>query len=273
MNISHDFFTDDIIFHYTKLETAIEKILPKNRLRFSSFENVNDPIEIISRSISIYWENNEINGEHVDNIKYEDIVNTIRLEESKLLCFSMNNSDIRFGGNSVLDRDNFFESGFFKLRMWDQYGNNHKGLCIALSKSQLEKDMCVNYDNYIWKSGAVSYNNSVLKAREAYQIKANNHLIDDFKNYFLSDYLEENYAKLYFTKIKDWQNENEYRLLLIGLSGEEYYLNIKNSIRAIFCGLNFPNESFSTLRSIIDDNTIPIYQLDIKNGIPGVNCL
>ncbi len=81
----------------------MEWILQSKRLRFSSFMNVNDPFEKVSRSIGYWWEG--IDTSENDNVlDYSDYetANSIRLKESKLMCFSQNDEKIKLSGSIIL---------------------------------------------------------------------------------------------------------------------------------------------------------------------------
>lgn len=79
------YFKSDMLYHYTSLNTAMEKILSSQKLRFSSFRNVNDPSEKINRSLGYLYSNVEGDNSSFRNNNHYEEMNKIRLDESKLL--------------------------------------------------------------------------------------------------------------------------------------------------------------------------------------------
>ena len=45
LEIEKYFFTSYALYHYTKLNTSLEKILPTMEIKLSTFRGVNDPCE------------------------------------------------------------------------------------------------------------------------------------------------------------------------------------------------------------------------------------
>lgn len=107
--------------------------------------------------------------------------------------------------------------GFSLARMWAQYGSNNEGVCFIINKKKLMEQIRSNIELY--KAEDVKYK-------------------DTFDNYFISDEkIEELYRKIstlsngtltftnllkkdnefvkynYFEKLKDWENEREFRIL------------------------------------------------------------
>lgn len=266
------YFNSDMLFHYTKLEHVIEKILPSQSLRFSSFKNVNDPCEKGDRNLSINWSSaDDIDSSKIDSFKYRQIMNKVRLEESKLLCFSRNFDNIKVAGSQSLDTEKYYKTGFFKPRMWAQYGENHRGICLAFNRDILAKEISKTYKSYDFYRGNIKYSDSILNIRKAYHVGATNDMINDFRSYFIKEHLIKFREELFFTKNTDWRDENEYRFLLIANDdAKDCYVNIKSSLRAIFCGVDFPLAYMESLRYLVSDLDVEIFKLEISDGIPHV---
>ncbi len=270
--IEERYFGTDMLFHYTRLETAMELILTAMQLRFSSFKNVNDPHERGYQSLSLNWTNrNPIDEALIDYDRYQKEVNCIRQEESKLLCFSKNAGVITKTGSSVLDADLYYKTGFFKMRMWAQYGDLHRGLCLAFSRDRLVMDIKKVYSSFKLYRGDIKYKDSSSDMRQAYHIELNEGALHDFREFFISEHLIKYREDLFFTKNSDWRDEFEYRLLLLTDNKKpDYFININNSLKAVFCGLDFPDVYMSALRNLLKYSDVEIYRLMLDNGIPNV---
>lgn len=264
------YFDKDMLFHYTSLETALEFILSDKQLKFSSFKRVDDPCEKGIRNISVNWSSTDnIDETKIDSVHYHNLINNIRLNESKLLCFSKNARDIDISGSKVLDLDKYYRTGFFKPRMWAQYGQKNRGICIAFSRESMVQEVKEQYPYSKFYRGEIKYTDSIQETRKAYHLQANTNLINDFRNFFIDSHLSTYRNEFFFTKNTDWKDENEYRLLLINESNE-CYLNIEKSIRAIFCGIDFPSAYMSSLKNLVRFMDIDIFRLVINDGIPHV---
>lgn len=267
------YFREDMLYHYTSLETAMEKILPSRKLKFSVFSKVNDPIENSKKSASIHY--SSINEEELffkNNKDYFDIINILRLNKSRFLCFCENNEGIKFYDSKIIDRINYFKSGFFKPRMWAQYGDLHRGICLAFSKSKLKNQLKEEFSNFKKFDDHVKYDNSYMKTMNGYHIDINQIGGEEFEEFVIKSHLKEFKDELFFTKTLDWKDENEYRFLLITDSSDnDYFLNIETSLEAIFLGVDFPEVYLDSLKNIIKLLEVPIFQLVINNGIPIVN--
>ena len=143
-------YNEDIIYHYTKANTAIDFILYNQHLKFSHRRESNDPIESRTADRVTMWTGPEVRkpiSEKMDS-DLEDLHESIISLENRFhqICFCKNqmggviaNEKYRgdFEGN-----EEFF--GFAKPRMWEQYADNYTGVCIAFSKNkilELNKDL------------------------------------------------------------------------------------------------------------------------------------
>lgn len=103
--IKNDKF-DEYLYHYTSLETALEYILPSEKIRLSSFDKCNAQLIFIS-------------DEEIDlNIdgKTQLMINNIVCKKTKVLYFSQDNKikllNLREHVNIELSR------GYARPRMW-----------------------------------------------------------------------------------------------------------------------------------------------------------
>lgn len=129
------------LYHYTKYETAINKILPFKRLKFNYMGLMNDPVE---------------NLMHLTNTEETIFENKNMLEFSRALkvqkewqalCFS---TDREYNGSTI-------EGGLIH-RMWTQYGDNNKGICLVIDYDEFKKEneKLISANNI--RDSKVSYN-------------------------------------------------------------------------------------------------------------------
>ncbi|MBK5261081.1 MAG: DUF2971 domain-containing protein [Peptostreptococcaceae bacterium] len=264
------YFSTDMLFHYTRLDTALERIISNRNLRFSSFKNVNDPSESTVRDITLNWNTTEFDKDMINTSEYFNIVNNIRLVRSRLICFSMNADTVV--NNKDDDLENYFQTGFFKPRMWAQYGENNRGICLAFSKQDFAESIEKQYPNSLVYRSKIKYSDSGKNIRKAYRFEVSENILIDFNQYFIKEHLAKYREELFFSKNSDWRDEREYRFLMIGDEDyKEYFVDINHSLKGIFCGINFPDVYLHSLKKLTSGMNIDIFQLKLNNGEPHVN--
>lgn len=112
----------DALFHYTRKSIVLEKILLNRELKFGSFSGTNDPQEYrpkLPGAVGWGWDDD---SKEVTNAIVE--ISNIFQKRSRFLSFCIN----RYKNGNIQ------EYGLLKSRMWAQYGDNHEGACVVLSK-------------------------------------------------------------------------------------------------------------------------------------------
>ncbi len=227
------------LFHYCKLNTAIEKILPKKELLLSPLLNTNDPRENKSFVFA------GIFPDQIDLAEMEKLNRDISLflrEDTKVISFSEDNLI-----------QHFF--GFEYSRMWAYYGDNHKGLCIELDK----EEFLLENKNIIDTTLLRKINYYEFNITKSVEHKWVNHAFMKHmgkENYLRQKFRNENLEYLYFTKDKEWESENEVRLIYFSDNPEKEYCSIKNSIRNIFVGVDFDEAYLPSIINSCPDVTI-----------------
>jgi hypothetical protein len=133
------FNNKDTIFHYTKLETALEKILKNKQLRFTKYEDSKDPHESNKRNFAL--QSSIIDNENEfwrQRDSSEKEINFIIQQKLRMACFCRN-------------KPNY--PGYKRSRMWSQYADNHRGICFAFSKKALQKAVRKQFKSDFKKNG------------------------------------------------------------------------------------------------------------------------
>ena len=133
----------DNIYHFTSSETALLYILPKLRLKLSSFLESNDPKEYKTFGFWSIFKDCEMfkSGEIEKEFKKYLSVHC------KQICFSNDYYEIP----EKCERPYL---GYNHPTMWSHYASNSKGICFVLNKSKfLETNKFeifddINYDSY-----------------------------------------------------------------------------------------------------------------------------
>ena len=234
--------TDNKIYHYCKLQTAIELILPQKQLLLSSLNKTNDPRENKSFVFAAaYGPGSDFKDLYENN---SEVSNLLR-KDCKVICFSQGHN-------------HFF--GYEYSKMWAHYGENHKGICLLLDKEEfLKENADIVNPEYFKKVNYTEFDPT--KPYEGHRIVDYNAM----KHVGKEKYLKEHFRKihmdyLYFTKDKEWESERESRLMHFSEKAENEYCSIKESLKQIYLGVDFNKHYLPSLTKLCPD--IPISELD-----------
>lgn len=225
---------EDMVFHYTSMKTAVQHILGEGKLKLNPCSHAHDPFEFTIPSFSgAYTPSLDIKGIDLFHLSH------CLKDFAAMVCFCGNP-----GGDCTYY--DLLKQGFAKMRMWNQYGENHNGVCIAFSKKRLieilEKsgfEYWVGNIEYSDKNPLTSFNNPRHPAGMKNGIGG-----DNLPRLYPAarDYAQMWHKNLYFTKSADYRDESEWRIVAWsdepGLKEKAVplYLDIRDAIVAIVLG-------------------------------------
>jgi hypothetical protein len=221
---------DDIIYHYTTMENALHYILDQGVLRFSPRAKMIDPIENMKPMVIQSYQGYIADRDEDDKIRKElstitEII-TKRIKEVNHICFCRNNNL-----EKTTELDYY---GCFKPKMWDNYGQHYKGVCLVFSKSQLT----ISSEKLV--PGKVEYINYGTLRRQLYNVDYNRMKEIGIENY--KQEIIERTNQLLLHKHKDYEIENEYRIMKFSNYPEEY-LKFNGALKAIITSWNYNHTS------------------------------
>jgi len=230
---------EQLLYHYTSFETAGAYILPSGSLQLSPLGKSKDAIESINYFDSL--------PKSLGNV--EDISEQINYEISnyiKILCFSK---------DSNIEKHN--KPGMMLARMWSQYGENHRGLCLVFSKEKLKKcfekkfkdkqgklveDVIYNMIPFDMSRNELGASISISNQEDQLHIVANKfpELLNNFT-----------IKKILLSKMSDFKDENEYRFICYDNSENPYiYFPFEDALKAIVLGFNTSIEQEEIIKKI-----------------------
>jgi len=227
--------SEDAVFHYTKKATARDILLPTKKLKLSQRPGANDPWEYNFRLLnavgSFSPERERLFGEidsHIDRVLRH---------ECRVISFCSNHRPelILKNEDHVVDPYALPE-GWNKPRMWAQYGEDHKGACLVLSKSVLEaaiKELQLQERSFA--HGYVLYTQENSMPVESFTIDVNR-LGQVGCEAYASDFVRSRMQEIFFLKHIDYRDEAEYRLVIHDPSGTNEYVDINRSLRGTLWG-------------------------------------
>ena len=244
---------EDVIFHYTNSLVALENILFHRKLRFSPLRNMNDPRE------SQYWFfGNSVKVDDISRKKELHLgmyLNEIRADKYKVSCFCV--KKVLEGSKSEILSADPECYGWNRMRMWAQYADSFRGVCIALSaaaiktriKDQLGEDTLLigNYVTYL-----PDYYQHDLALRRIVDIDLIGDEDVDLRQSAEAS-IKENLERFFLTKPIDFRDEGEYRIVVHDPDEKFEYLDISKCIRGVILGYQCHNVYHDIVRNLCDE--------------------
>lgn len=198
--IKQRFNNTERLYHYTPFDSAI-KILQSRTLLFGRLKDMNDINELYRPMVP------EFNPSHLfeNNDKLYD---NLDKEINKYQQISLTKDGRRFG--------------FDIPAMWGHYANKGKGVCLVFDKKRLVNRLKGEQKRHLLY-GKIVYTNSFFPTIIC-QTKADDSVIPLTRK-------EE--KDLFFHKTKDWQYEQEYRVLIKSDSESREKLEFQDSLIAV----------------------------------------
>ena len=211
MSIKEQFEQTEKLYHFTKFDTAL-KILESNRLRFGRLDNMNNIHE--NDKIEFVGPNNQQINEFPS-----EVLDALHDEIYKYRQISLT-TEGQPGDNL----------GFNLHQMWGIYADKGEGVCLVFDKKELEK----SHDMKNINLGRVNYDDT--KKLESF-------FISDSKNpEEVLDEIKKHIPDIYFHKRKEWEHEQEYRLIKrCPNAAKEEYLLLGHALKFIILSSKLRN--------------------------------
>ena len=208
MSIKEQFEKTEKLYHFTSFDTAL-KIIESNHLRYGRLNNMND----IHENDKIVFV--DANNHPTDKFP-SDVLDELYDEIYKYRQISLTADD------NEGDKD-----GFDLHQMWGLYADKGEGVCLIFDKKELEKGFgsATLHDR-------VSYDKTV----DSYYISLSN-TADK-----VSVEIREHANEFFFHKRREWEHEQEYRLLRrCPLATREEYLFLGHALKFVILSSRLHN--------------------------------
>lgn len=224
-------------FHYTTRDASFGDILPRCRLRLSTYERMRDPFENKDWPWIGSW---PIDGRSDPAVmdraftQFNHIARGIR-QQAHLLAFTVD------GGNYGPERSEFAK-GWSRARMWDQYAEGHAGVCLVFDKDLLIESVELDLKRQL---GFGPYHGPVRYSETGFDDSALDldirNLPSNIDEAFVTQYIEQKHRSLFFEKLIDWESEREYRFVTTAPPSEPLYASFDDALLAVIVGEKFPD--------------------------------
>src|SRR5574341_305776 len=244
---------ESLVFHYTSAATALERILATGKLRLGPVGGTNDPGDATP----------------FPHVPGDDLRGTVEAAngfhsaagDHKLACFTRDLVGPETGVTAST-------RGWAKDRMWGQYADQHRGVCIAFDRGQLERTattLAAPPEKTV-HVGVVTYTDTPQKPAWS---KGDGMTRDRFIEW------EKQVLPIHhFTKRMDWAAESEYRILLLDYSGERRpheMLPVEDAIKFIVVGWKFSRVYEPCIAAVCDRLQIPSFRYVLDGRAAGLS--
>ncbi len=246
------------LYHYTRLATAVEHILPTLQLRFGRFSKMRDPRETHWAFAASFW------GEDPEADEFFWIAQR-RIEELKESVRVL--SLTRDGAND--DSDPRFRRGYAHPRLWEQYAGNHAGVCLCFSVPELISavgEAVARAGAQFSEHGEVMYRDrEIALPASSFDLNA---VVKVGSDPVLLDHFDVHKHELFFTKLTDWESEIEYRFLTYWDDPGELYVDVSSALKAVVAGHLATAQYGPTLRALCEPEDTVLARMHWQNGLP-----
>jgi hypothetical protein len=236
MDINKYVETKDALFHYTKTSIAIEHVLYTKKFKLSILNDTNDPREYKFKIFDSH--RGCLATAALDDKPYYtllreacDAINRILRFECKVMSFCSNVTPTLILSDGSSQKDEYsYSEGWERSRMWSQYGEKHYGICLILSKEELEKALQTQIEKY--EANYVKY----LQKDDSYPSFDTSLLGEISAKECAYKYVMGNLKRFFFRKNIDYRDEAEFRVVVFDPDKKLEYFDISTSLKGVIVG-------------------------------------
>lgn len=247
---------DELLFHYTSRDTALEHILSGDSLRLSPFGKVNDPRDAKERAVVVAFSGNGKSPIPINDVARCFTERTRRF--CKLLCMTC---DDRKGGYPIGSNHSVHARGYGRLRMWAQYGQDHAGVCLVFNKEALVHELQKQFAHSCTMfHHSVTYGEAFDESIDATTVDIDGYTLHELPQ-AIDKHVRQYHQHFFFRKALDWNTEAEWRAVICGDSSGFEYVSIADSLKAIVLGEQFSKVYRPAIDSAMKGKIVPVFPL------------
>jgi hypothetical protein len=214
-------------------------------LRLSPFELMRDPLEAKDRYIGVNPGQFPLGARHsVFEVAHGAInarVNSILKQQFKLLSLTQDPLGPTTAG------DGLFGRGYARPRMWEQYAEGHRGVCLLFSYEELAETVGAQLASQPWSHrGEVRYRPMTDGLRADPQVPLDR-LTPDALDAVAEELVTDLLPELFFEKFDDYASEQEYRFVARDPHQRFLFVQHRSALRGVVMGAEFPPEELAPL--------------------------
>jgi DUF2971 family protein len=251
---------EGLLAHYTDASAAFEHILPTGELRLSPYRLMRDPAENKDIRPNICSSRASPDADRAIN----DVYALIKKARDRMRVLSLT--------RDAEDRGPFpdFDCCWSRPRMWEQYGDMHRGACLLFDRPRLERAIHERWPDKRTYLGEVDYTREGSAEVFKRGVNADQVLGHEQPGGAVDDYIDANSDAFFFLKSDDFATEYEYRVVLA--AGDDDYARIDygDALVGVVLGERFPERQRPGAIGQCSRLDIKLGRMDWENGRPHV---
>jgi len=204
------------LFHYTN-RLGFDGILSAHRLRLSPYEKMRDPLENHRWRFTFFGGSGPVDDAAiVREAEAQDTFEQMANDRIKKGCHLLSlTADAEPSPGSEHE---FFHRGWARARLWEQYAERHRGMCLVFDRERLTRCFA---ESALARSGSgglyhrpVTYSDNGLR-----KPIVDKNALEAEPGYF-DRYIATHHEALFFRKTLDWETEHEYRFVVVSQTAD-----------------------------------------------------
>ena len=256
---------EGLLAHYTRAEVAFEHVLPTGKLQLSRYGDMRDPTENKDLFPAMTWRG-EHSQEHALEV-YAAVFDTIKTIRDSMRVLSLTLDEVG-------ERWDTFACCWARPRMWEQYGDVHRGVCLVFNADRLrmafdaQKPPQTGRHEPTIFMGSVTYTHCGI-AESAFRTIADPDVFDSGRRReAVARLIDAHYDDVYLLKTDDWAAEHEYRIVLRSESPAYAYVEYRNALQAVIVGERFSEWQLAGAQELCKRAGVPLRRMLWDKGRP-----
>jgi hypothetical protein len=223
---------EGLLAHYATASAAFEHILPTSRLRLSPYRLMRDPVENKDILPSIAWSGDPPDADRAIQEVYAHL--TAARDRMRVLSLT-HDADPRSEYSG-------FDCCWARPRMWEQYGDVHRGACLLFDRPALERAVRDAWPPEHAYMRDVDYTREgIATGRGPVRTLIDERIfVGKERAQAVADYVEARHDAFFFLKSDDFATEYEYRVVLAAGDDEYAYIDYRDALVGVVLGERFP---------------------------------
>jgi Protein of unknown function (DUF2971) len=256
---------EELLCHYTRADTALDHLLPSRRLRMNSFRRMRDPLENKELHKMLRF----ADAAEPDGFSLEEAQKLVGDLRGQMRILSMTTDAAGYEDTEI----RAFGRAYARPRMWEQYAEDHRGVCLAFSKNCMigpfyERSKCFG----VASCSPVRYTRGGFAVSPARLIDPKR-ITELGAETSLTKHVLEHHEDLWFLKLSDWDSEYEYRFLVFAPTvarDEPIDVPFGDCLKAVILGEHFDPARLSQARQLATELGVRLCSLEWGSGRPSV---
>src|SRR5215211_4948838 len=228
---------EGLLAHYTKAAVTFEDILPTGKLRMSPYRKMRDPAENQDLLPGTAFFGERSDEEALGAVfGVAGLIKEVR-DSVRVLSFT---HDAPLVGRTFPT----FAASWARPRMWEQYGDDHRGACLVFDADRLEEALQREFARQApeapYHLGNVVYTPGGIAESELQRIIDDRIFDAEHRHQAVADYIDRHNEDFFFLKTDDWATEYEYRAVFQRPDDDYAFVGYGDALVAVIVGYAFP---------------------------------